>query len=247
MRESHRRVVLLAIATLCTVASLEAQDGYRIIVNQANPVSRLSKAQISKLFLEHTTWDDGQPVAAVDLAPTSPVRETFSRDVLGMPASAALVRWRSASTAGRADTPPAVASDREVLAYVRLKPGAIGYVSAAADVQGVKVVSIARGDAGPAVPQEPVEVGGAVPLPEKVTDVRPIYPRVAITAHVEGVVEIDVVIGVTGNVEQTRVVRPVPMLDDAAVDAVRRWKYRPTLINGVPVPVKARVRVTFAL
>src|SRR5688572_22789196 len=99
MRESYRRLVLLAIATLCTVASVDAQDGYRIIVNQANPISRLSRAQISKLFLEHTTWDDGQPVAAVDLAPTSPVRETFSRDVLGMPASAALARWRSAATA----------------------------------------------------------------------------------------------------------------------------------------------------
>ena len=244
MRQSSRRLVLLAIATLCTVASVDAQDGYRIIVNQANPISRLSRAQVSKFFLEHTTWDDGQPVAAVDLAPTSPVRETFSRDVLGMPASAALARWRSAAGA---NMPPAVASDREVLAYVRLKPGAIGYVSAATDVQGVKVVSVTRADGGPAASPEPVEVGGAVPLPEKITDVRPIYPRVAVTAKVEGVVEVEVVIGVTGNVEQARVVRPVPMLDDAAIDAVRRWKYRPTLINGVPVPVKARVRVTFAL
>jgi TonB family protein len=247
MRESYRRVVLLAIATLCTVGSADAQDGYRIIVNQANPISRLTRAQISKFFLEHTTWDDGQPVAAVDLAPTSPIRETFSRDVLGMPASAAFARWRNGAAAGRVDMPPAVASDREVLAYVRLKPGAIGYVSAATDVQGVKVVSVARADGGPAVSREPVEVGGAVPLPEKITDARPVYPRVAIAARVEGVVEIDVVIGVTGNVEQARVVRPVPMLDEAAVDAVRRWKYRPTLINGVPVPVKARVRVAFSL
>jgi TonB family protein len=247
MRESYRRVVLLAIATLCTVGSLGAQDGYRIIVNQANPVSRLTRAQISRFFLEHTTWDDGQPVTAVDLGPTSQVRETFSRDVLGMPPSAALERWRSVAAAGRTDMPPAVASDREVLAYVRLKPGAIGYVSAATDVQGVKVVSVARADGGPAVSQEPVEVGGAVPLPEKITDVRPVYPRVAVTAHVEGVVEIEVVIGATGNVEQAHVVRPVAMLNEAALEAVRRWKYRPTLINGVPVPVKARVRVTFAL
>lgn len=248
MNRMSRASVLLAIATAFMVASLEAQEGYKVIVNPANPATRLSRAQISRFFLGNATWDDGQPVTAVDLAPTSPVRETFSRDVLAMSPSAVVARWRSVSTAERSDMPPAVASDREVLAYVRLKPGAIGYVSAATDVQGVKVVSVARtGDGGPATSQEPLEVGGSVPVPEKITDVRPIYPVVAMGARAQGAVEIEIVIGVTGNVEQARVVRSVAMLDDAAVTAVKRWKYRPTVINGIAVPVKALVRVTFAL
>lgn len=240
--------VLLAVAAALLAGSLEAQEGYKIIVNGANPATRLTKTQVSRFFLGSARWDDGQPVAPVDLAPGSPVRETFSRDVLGMSATSIVGRWQNASSAERADMPPAFASDREVLAYVRLKPGAIGYVSASAEVQGVKVISLARaGEGALAVSQEPVEVGGAVPLPEKIVDVRPIYPKQAVASRIQGAVELDIVIGPTGSVEQARIVRAVQLLDAAALAAVRQWKYRPTIINGVAVPVKTRVRVTFAL
>lgn len=240
--------VLLAITGLLLLgSSFQAQDGYKIIVNSANPISSLTKAQVSRFFLERATWDDGQPVSPVDLTATSLVREIFSREMLDMPPSAILARWRE-SGSGRGEPPPSVASDREVLAYVRLKPGAIGYVSAAADLQGVKPVSIAgraAADRAPAVAQKPIAVGGAVPPPPKIVDVAPIYPPLARAARVQGVVDVEIVVGTTGNVEETRVVRSVAMLDAAAVTAIRQWKYRPTIINGVAVPVQMRVHVAF--
>jgi TonB family protein len=237
----------LAIAgTLLLGSNLWAQDGYKVIVNPANPIASASKAQLSNFFLDKATWDDGQPVVAVDLPVTSPVREAFSRDILNMPPSAVVARWRNVSGAGRGDPPPAMATDREVLAFVRLKPGGIGYLSAAADTQGVKVISIGKVDSTGSS-QEPVEVGGAIPMPERLVNVRPDYPLIAKSGHVEGDVDIELVIGPMGNVEKARVVRSVPMLDQSAIAAVKKWKYKPTIINGVPVAVKTRVRISFAL
>jgi TonB family protein len=138
-----------------------------------------------------------------------------------------------------------MATDREVLAYVRLKPGAIGYVSPSADTQGVKV--IASGKADSAASQDVLEVGGSIPMPERLATARPDYPLLAKAGHIEGDVDIEVVIGATGNVEKARVTRSVPQLDAAAVAAVKQWKYKPTMVNGVAVPVKTRIRVSFNL
>ncbi len=238
---------VLAIAgTLLLGSNLPAQEGYKIIVNPANPITSVSKAQVSMFFLEKATWDDGQPVSAVDLPTTSPVREAFSRDVLNMPVSSVAMRWRSVSSAGRSDPPPAMATDREVLAFVRLKPGAIGYLSASADTQGVKVISIGKADSATSAP-DVVEVGGAIPMPERILSVTPDYPLIAKSGHVEGDVDIEVIIGPAGTVEKAHVVRSVPMLDQSALNAVKRWKYKPTIINGAPVSVKTRVRVSFTL
>lgn len=99
----------------------------------------------------------------------------------------------------------------------------------------------------PAAPQQPVRVGGNVTAPTKIHDVRPVYPAAARRMRVEGVVILETVIGATGSVEQVRVLRSVPLLDDAAVDAVRQWRYTPTLLNGVPVPVVMSVTVNFTL
>ena len=54
-------------------------------------------------------------------------------------------------------------------------------------------------------------------------------------------------IGATGNVTAVNVLRSVPLLDEAAVNAVRQWVYTPTLLNGVPVPVIMTVTVNFQL
>jgi hypothetical protein len=134
------RVVALTIAVLFVAPASRADESYRIIVNVANPIEGLTKSEAVRLFLTRTTWDNGDPVFPVDLGTTSPVREDFSRDVLGLSAAAAVQQWKRAP----GDAPPSVATDREVLAYVRLKRGAVGYVSAAANLQGVKVVTILK-------------------------------------------------------------------------------------------------------
>lgn len=235
--------LLTSIATLillATASAAGAQDGFKIVVNQANPVGSMSKTQLAQYFLDRATWDNGTPVAAVDLPPTSPVREAFSRELLGMSVSAVSARVKNTST-------PTVATDREVLAFVRLKPGAIGYVSAGTETQGVRVLSVGRADSGGAAAQQIVEVGGAIPMPERLAGPPPEYPVVARNGHVVGDVDIEVVIDATGNVEKARVVKSIPLLDDAALYAVKRWRYKPTVLNGVAVPVKTRVRVSFNL
>jgi hypothetical protein len=122
-------------------ASPEPQDSYKIIVNPANPTSSLSRSQLSRMFLDPSTWDNGQPVLPVDLTPASPLRELFSTSVHGMRAAAVVARWTTASAGGK-KIPVTLNSDADVIQYVRLKLGAIAYVSAAADVSAVKVVSI---------------------------------------------------------------------------------------------------------
>jgi TonB family protein len=242
-----RRVFAAAALATLIASPAAAQSGYRVIVNTANPVSSIPKGKMWRLFLEKAVWDNGQAVTPVDLLPSSPIREVFSRDALGLPASGVADTWRRVADAG-GNAPPAVASDREVLAYVRLKPGAIGYVSLDADVEGVKVVFVANAaHTAQADAMPPMAGGRPVPLPEKIVHVQPVYPAIARGARVQGTVVVEVVVGAGGDVEQTHVVRSIPILDEAAVSAVRRWKYKPTVVNGAAVPVTMAVRVTFTL
>jgi TonB family protein len=90
-----------------------------------------------------------------------------------------------------------------------------------------------------------VRVGGKIEAPIKMNDVQPIYPAIAQSAHVAGAVTIEATIGTDGKVIDAKVVRSIPLLDQAALDAVRQWEYRPTFLNGVPVPVLVTVTVNF--
>ena len=91
----------------------------------------------------------------------------------------------------------------------------------------------------------PVRVGGRIQTPTKVKDVKPVYPAIAQSARVSGAVTIEATIGPDGKVADAKVVRSIPLLDQAALDAVRQWEYTPTLLNGVPVPVIVTVTINF--
>ncbi len=82
--------------------------------------------------------------------------------------------------------------------------------------------------------------------PLKIKDVQPVYPAIAQSARIGGAVIIEATIGEDGKVLDAKVVRSIPLLDQAALDAVRQWEYRPTLLNGVPVPVLINITVNFA-
>jgi protein TonB len=98
---------------------------------------------------------------------------------------------------------------------------------------------------------EPVEravrVGGQIKQPTRIRNVQPIYPQIARSARVQGVVIIEATIDPGGKVRDTRLLRSIPLLDQAALDAVRKWEYEPTLLNGVAVPVIMTVTVNFTL
>ena len=94
-----------------------------------------------------------------------------------------------------------------------------------------------------------VKVGGNIRPPRKLKDVKPIYPESMQEAGVEGLVNIEAVIGRDGSVTAGRVTSAQvhPELASAALDAVRQWKFEPTLLNGGPVEVVMTVSVSFTL
>jgi protein TonB len=89
--------------------------------------------------------------------------------------------------------------------------------------------------------------GGDIRPPLKVKDVAPVYPYLAIRTRVEGSVEIECRIDEAGRVVDAAAQRGHRLLAPAALDAVRQWRYTPTLLNGVPVSVIMTVTVHFRL
>jgi TonB family protein len=96
---------------------------------------------------------------------------------------------------------------------------------------------------------QPIRVGGNIRVPRKLVDVRPIYPSSMRDAGREGSVPLEAIIGQDGNVLSVRVVSAEvhPDFAIAAVDAVRQWKFSPTLLNGAPVEVVMSVKIDFKL
>jgi protein TonB len=92
----------------------------------------------------------------------------------------------------------------------------------------------------------PIRHSGVKP-PQRLVNVAPVYPSVALAVHKEGIVIIDATIDEQGNVTDTKILRSIPLLDEAAVAAVRQWKFSPTLLNGVPVPIVMTVTVNFKM
>jgi protein TonB len=130
-----------------------------------------------------------------------------------------------------------------------------GFESQVGGVEGGVIGGVAGGITGgipeppppPPPPAAPVRVGGNIKAPQKVKHVNPTYPPIAQSARVQGVVIIEATIGPDGAVKDAKVLRSIPLLDQAALDAVRQWQFTPTLLNGVPVPVIMTVTVQFTL
>jgi len=83
--------------------------------------------------------------------------------------------------------------------------------------------------------------------PLKIKDVKPVDPALAQRARVSGVVIIEGIVGVDGRLQCPRVLRSVPLLDQAALDAVSQWEFEPTLAAGRPVPTRTTITVNFSL
>ena len=137
------RTTLLAAAAASFAVLVTAEPGYRLVVNPANPVSAVSRADAARLFLKKaTTWPNGWPALVIDQERGAPVRQAFSRDVHQKEPDAIVSYWQTIVFAGRDVPPPVAKSDAEVIAFVRANPGAAGYVSASAELTGVKTVPL---------------------------------------------------------------------------------------------------------
>jgi TonB family protein len=95
--------------------------------------------------------------------------------------------------------------------------------------------------------KDPVRVGVVPWTPKKLRHVAPVYPVEAIAAGVDGIVFVEVRIDADGGVETARVIRSIPLLDQAALDAVQQWRYEPLMFNGTPTAVYMTVTVNFRL
>ncbi|HTR49029.1 MAG TPA: energy transducer TonB [Verrucomicrobiae bacterium] len=105
--------------------------------------------------------------------------------------------------------------------------------------------------AAPPPPPKPtqtrIRVGGQVQAASLLRRVDPVYPQIAKTAHVSGTVVLHAVIAKDGTIQQLEYLSGPPLLMRAAMDAVREWRYKPTLLNGEAVEVDTTIQVVFTL
>jgi len=99
----------------------------------------------------------------------------------------------------------------------------------------------------PPAARAPVRVGGGITVPALVSRVAPMYPPLAVNARVQGVVILEAVVDRNGRVEKVTVLRSIPLLDRAAIEAVQQWRYSPLLLNGLPQRFVLTVTVSFSL
>ncbi|MCU1275092.1 MAG: TonB family protein [Bryobacterales bacterium] len=122
-------------------------------------------------------------------------------------------------------------------------PGGIGYEMPSLPKPAPPVAAPPKAS----VPPKPVVVGGDVQAAKLIRQVTPVYPTLAKQARVSGTVHLEAIIDRNGAIESLRVKSGSGLLAPAAVDAVRQWLYRPTLLNGVPVEVLTEIEVNFRL
>jgi protein TonB len=99
----------------------------------------------------------------------------------------------------------------------------------------------------PSPPREPVRIGGNVEAPRLVRRVEPVYPDIAVAARVTGLVILEATVNERGEVVDVRVLRSRAMLDKAAIDAVKQWRYSPLLLNGEARSFILTVTMNFAI
>ena len=106
---------------------------------------------------------------------------------------------------------------------------------------------LSGGSKQPSAPAEPLPVGGDVQQAKLTSSVPPVYPALAKNQHVSGNVLVDALIDANGRVTTMKVVSGPTLLHQAAMDALKQWKYRPALLDGKPVPMHLTVTIQFRL
>ncbi len=141
MTRTIGRVVIGAALLLLPVLAEAAE--FVLVANPSVKATAVRRSDVSRFFLrEATEWADGAKVKPVDQVRTAAVRQEFTQKVLRRSLGEVESFWTKAIFSGRAVPPPQKKNDGEVLAYVRETPGAIGYVDASVELEGVKKLSL---------------------------------------------------------------------------------------------------------
>lgn len=142
------RISLAALIILGTVMGAgyarSAFAEVAVVVNKTNPATTVMKSALERYFLKKTTtWDTGIKIAPVDLPATDPVREEFSKTILGKTPREVESYWISQSLLGGKSAPEVVTNSALVKKHVAAEPGAIGYINSSDLDDSVKRVVVA--------------------------------------------------------------------------------------------------------
>ncbi len=193
------------------------------------------------------------PQPAVQNAPAAPPAPAPAGGVAATPAAATVkpqisLGAQSQMMSQQLTAPSRISNDLKRMA-ARAEPPATSFSAASEENLGGGEGSAFGRPTAPKVQLVPLKVklsegvaGGLL-----VRQTPPVYPAIAKTARVSGTVVIEATISKTGSIESPRVISGPVMLRNAALDAVRSWRYRPYRLNGEPVEVETTVRVIFAL
>jgi protein TonB len=96
-------------------------------------------------------------------------------------------------------------------------------------------------------PRDPVRIGGQIQQPALIRRVEAVYPDLAKKASVQGTVILEAIVDENGEVQNVKVLRSIPLLDKAAIEAVRQWRYSPVILNGIRVPFVLTVVMSFSI
>jgi hypothetical protein len=137
-------------AALVVVASLvapharaDSAGAYHLIVHPSNPAREIDRSFVAQAFLKKVIhWPSGVPIQPIDMDQRAPVRRRWSDEVLNRSVEAVKSYWQQMIFSGRGLPPPEVTTDEQVIDFVLHRAGAIGYVSADANLHGARVLSL---------------------------------------------------------------------------------------------------------
>jgi protein TonB len=200
-------------------------------------------------FLSLSVFPTPERLLAFAPPPSTPVPPPPALEVAPVPAS--LVREILLPDAAPLEAPETITEPPAALPAVPASPGRELSVRSEADIArhppaGTAVLATPSPSPPPAS-TGPIRVGGAVREPRKLHHVPPVYPTLARAARREGTVILEATIARDGRVIDARVLRSSDMFDQAAIEAVRQWRYTAPTLNGVPVDVTMTVTVRFTL
>jgi len=208
----HPKMILVALAMVMFTSTNTRAGDIKIIANPALKADTISVRELQGIFLGEKTSLEGMHVEPV-FEKGGRAHESFLRQYLGRSSDDLQKYYLALQFSGRGTMPTTVASDAEVVAFVAGTRGAIGYVSAGTSTEGVKILTVA------------VSFGNNER--KLLTRVDPIYPEELYKRSIGGTVRLKVIIAPNGSVEHAELLGGNPVLGDAAIVAVQKWKYAP--------------------
>jgi protein TonB len=155
---------------------------------------------------------------------------------------------------GKLVQPRAIPKEVAIFKEAELPPDVINNTNAGGVFGGIPGQGIIGGSGGPALPPPPkaaaparIKQGGNVTAALLLNQTKPLYPALARQARIQGNVVLHAIIDKDGKVAQLEVMSGHPLLVQSALDAVKQWRYKPTLLNGDPVEVDTTITVTFTM